>query len=257
MVYQISTYLKFLTKATNQHGVHSPFVFELILHCLYNKKQFTSYSKIKEYRDALLKEKSKISITDFGSGSRIFTSNERSVSSNAKHSGTTTKKAKILFRIVNYFKSNSILELGTSLGMATHAMSLAKSVTKITTIEGCPNISKFTKSKIETLNLNKIEFITGEFSEVIPQVRSFKYDAIFFDGNHQKEATLQYFDQLLPTIKNNSVWIFDDIYWSKDMTKAWEIIKSHPVVSVTVDTFHFGLVFFRKEQAKENFKIRL
>ena len=80
---------------------------------------------------------------------------------------------------------------------------------------------------------------------------------IYFDGNHQKEATLQYFNQLLKTAHNDSVFIFDDIHWSKEMTEAWETIKNHPKVTVTIDTFFWGFVFFRKEQVKEHFIVRL
>jgi hypothetical protein len=67
---------------------------------------------------------------------------------------------------------------------------------------------------------------------------------------------LEYFELLIPTITNDSVWIFDDIHWSKDMEEAWEIIKNHPKVTVTIDTFQWGIVFFRSEQLKEHFVIR-
>ncbi|HEU0137328.1 MAG TPA: class I SAM-dependent methyltransferase, partial [Flavobacterium sp.] len=77
------------------------------------------------------------------------------------------------------------------------------------------------------------------------------------DGNHQKVATLRYFDLLLPTVTNDSVWIFDDIHWSRDMEDAWEEIKAHPKVTVTIDTFQWGIVFFRKEQRKEDFFVRV
>ena len=56
---------------------------------------------------------------------------------------------------------------------------------------------------------------------------------------------------------NDSVWIFDDIHWSVAIEEAWEIIKQHPKVKVTIDTFQWGLVFFRSEQAKEHFTIRV
>jgi len=82
------------------------------------------------------------------------------------------------------------------------------------------------------------------------------YSLIYFDGNHSKQATLDYFELLLPTITNDSVWIFDDIHWSTGMEEAWEIIKSHPKVKVTIDTFQWGIVFFRSEQEKEHFTIR-
>ena len=41
------------------------------------------------------------------------------------------------------------------------------------------------------------------------------------------------------------------------MEEAWEIIKNHPKVTVTIDTFQWGIVFFRSEQVKENFIIRI
>ena len=82
------------------------------------------------------------------------------------------------------------------------------------------------------------------------------YNLIYFDGNHSKKATLEYFELLLPTLTNDAVWIFDDIHWSKDMEEAWEIIKNHSKVKVTIDTFQWGIVFFRKEQEKEHFVIR-
>ena len=68
---------------------------------------------------------------------------------------------------------------------------------------------------------------------------------------------MNYFEILLPTITNETVWIFDDIHWSEEMEEAWKIIKKHPKVTVTIDTFQWGLVFFRKEQEKEHFVIRI
>ena len=41
------------------------------------------------------------------------------------------------------------------------------------------------------------------------------------------------------------------------MTEAWEIIKNHPKVTVTINTFYWGIVCFRKEQIKEHFTIRM
>lgn len=78
---------------------------------------------------------------------------------------------------------------------------------------------------------------------------------VLFDGNHQFEPTMAYFEQCLPYINNNTLFIFDDIYWSDEMKQAWTQIKAHPQVSVTIDLFKLGLVFFRKEQKKENFKL--
>ncbi|PIA78024.1 methyltransferase [Gaetbulibacter sp. 4G1] len=257
MIFQIIQYIKFLLKSTNQHGVHSPFVYDLVTKCFYDKTNYDGYKSILNYKKALLKNKTKLSVTDLGVGSHVLKQNQRSISEMAKNAGTTYKRAKLLYRLTNYFEFENILELGTSLGIATQAMHIANPKTNLTTIEGCPNISEFSKEAFEKLKLQNINTVNGNFDAVIKEFTSNRYDFIFFDGNHQKDATLNYFEALLETTHNNSVFIFDDIYWSKDMTEAWETIKKHQKVTVTIDTFFWGFVFFRKEQVKEHFSIRV
>lgn len=256
-MYQIKQYIKFLLKSTNQHGIHSPFVYNLVTKCFYDKTKYNAYKHILNYRKALLKNKTIITVTDLGSGSQMLKKNERSIFQMAKNAGTTYKKAKLLYRLANYFKCENILELGTSLGIATHAISLGYPKATITTIEGCPSISKFTKTNFKKHKLQSINVITDDFNNVIKDLTSKTFNLVFFNGNHQKEATLQYFNTLLQCATNDSVFIFDDIYWSKDMTEAWETIKQHPKVTVTIDAFFLGFVFFRKEQAKEHFIVRI
>jgi len=250
MLYQIKSYIKFLFKSTNQHGVHSPFVYQLITKCFYDKSNYDAYAQLKNYKKVLVKSHNTIAVTDFGAGSKNMKSNFRTISQIAKNAGTTYIRAKLLFRLVNYFKFNTILELGTSLGIATHAMSLGNPKAKITTIEACPNISKFSEDNLKQFNLENIEVLTGDFSDEIENLKNNTYDFI-------KEATLKYFNTLLQTTHNGSVFIFDDIYWSKEMTEAWETITQHPKVTVSIDTFFWGFVFFRKEQKKEHFIIRV
>ena len=257
MLHQIIAYIKFLKRSTNQHGVHSPFVYNLITKCFYDRSKHNSYKQITLYRKALKKSKDTIVVIDLGSGSRVFKTNQRSVSKMAQKVGASKKESKLLFRLVNYLQINAILELGTSLGIATHAMAVTNSEIKISSIEGCPNISEYTKSILGQFNIKNTEILTGDFNDVIKPLASNKYDLIYFDGNHQKQATLDYFETLLPTATNDSVFIFDDIYWSKEMTEAWETIKKHPQVTVTIDTFFLGFVFFRREQEKEHFTIRI
>ncbi len=257
MLYQIIQYIKFFLKSTNQHGVHSPFVYNLVTQCFYDNTKYLEYKNIEAYRKSLLKNKSTIKVTDLGVGSSKIKSTTRSISKMAKHAGTPLQRAKLLFRLVQYFKSKHILELGTSLGIASQAMRLGNTEATIISIEGCPNLAAFTKANFLNHKLKPINFITGDFKEVLSNLTNNSYDFIFFDGNHTKTATLNYFNTLLPTIHNDSVFIFDDIYWSKEMTEAWEAIKEHPQVTVTIDTFYWGFVFFRKEQHKEHFKIRV
>ena len=257
MLQQIKSYLKFLYNSKNQHGVHSPFVFDLVTKCFYDKTKYHDYQSLSEYRKFLLKSKTTIEVTDFGAGSRVFKSNKRQISKIAKTAGISPKRAELLFRIVRYFQPESILEIGTSLGLATSALSLGNKNSVLKTLEGCPNTMSIAKSQCQLQNLNNIEFVNTEFSSYLKTAtNNCDWKLIYFDGNHSKKATLDYFELLLLTITNETVWIFDDIHWSLEMEEAWETIKNHPKVTVTIDTFQWGIVFFRTEQEKEHFIIR-
>lgn len=250
-------YIKFWLKSTNQHGVHSPFVYDLVTKCFYNKKSQPEYKALLKYRKALLNNSSTIDVTDLGAGSQVMKTQTRSVKNIASNAGSTVFRSKLLVRLVHYFKFESILELGTSLGIASYAMHLGAPNAKITSIEGCPNTAAFTTAFLESNNATNIKITTGDFAKVIPTLQHNTFDFIYIDGNHQKEATLTYFESLLAKSHNNTVFVFDDIYWSKGMMEAWETIQQHPKVTVSIDTFFWGFVFLRKEQAKEHFVIRL
>ena len=258
MIKIIINYLFFLIKSNNQHGVHSPFVYNLVTKCFYKKTDSKLWEQYLKIKSQLLDNKTSIKVTDFGSGSKIFKENTRQVYKIASVAGISNNKAKILIRIINYFNPKNILEIGTSLGLATSAMKIGNNKSEIITLEGCPETSKIAKELFNKNSFKEINLINGEFKNTLKKAtKNNQFDFIYFDGNHNKKSTLEYFETCLSTIKNNSVWFFDDIYWNKEMTQAWAIIKKHPKVTVTVDVFYWGIVFFRKEQAKEHFKIRV
>jgi predicted O-methyltransferase YrrM len=277
MLFQIKSYLKFLWNSKNEHAVHSPFVFNLVTKCFYDKKtkpdpsgseQAKQYQILKNYRNSFLENKTTIEVTDFGAGSKVFKSNTRQISKIAKTAGISPKRAKLLFRITKYFQPESILEIGTSLGLATSALALGNPKATITTLEGCPNTANQCQFQLQKFNINNVKSVITEFNDYLQNCSkkllglqsdpdSYRdCNLIYFDGNHSKKATLEYFELLLPTINNDTLWIFDDIHWSAEMEDAWENIKNHPKVTVTIDTFQWGLVFFRREQPKEHFIIR-
>lgn len=259
LFFSVQSYLQFLWKSKNQHGVHSPFVFDLVTKCFYDKTSKPEYLLLKKYRNELLKNKIEIEVTDFGAGSRVFKTNRREISKIAQTAGISPKRAELLFRVSHYFQPNSILEIGTSLGLATSALSLGNSKAKITTIEGCPETAIIAQQQFQKFQLKNIHLEIIECATYLNNLQPTTHNPqlIYFDGNHSKEATLQYFELLLPTTTNETVWIFDDIHWSTEMTEAWETIKKHPKVKVTIDIFQWGLVFFRSEQEKEHFVIRV
>lgn len=258
MIYQAKAYLKFIRRSKNQHGVHSPFVYQLITKCFYHKKKRKAYLLWKQAQKSLLNDKSFIEVEDFGAGSKVFKSSKRQVKKVAAKVGSSYKRAKLLNRLVSYLQVKSALELGTSLGLGSLAISLENN-TQLTTLEACPNTLNRAKQLFEEMNCqDKIKSVNIDFQSYIDKLpKEQKFDLIFIDGHHNYEATISYFNQLLKHKHNDSVFIFDDIHWSQGMEKAWEEICQSQEVTVSIDTFQWGFVFFRKEQAKEHFRIRV
>lgn len=237
--------------------MHSPFVYNLITQCFRDKTKYPDYSVLNAFRKKLNANQEEIEIVDFGEGSRVFKSDKRKIAAIAKNSGITTKRQKLLYRLVRYFKPETILELGTSLGLATAALSMGNPSARIQTVEGCPNTAAKAQAYFDDFKLKNIQLHTNSFDEFLSENAAETYDLCYIDGNHNKEKTLGYFELLLKQAANDSLFILDDIYWSRQMTEAWQEIIKHPKVTVSIDTFYWGFVFFRSEQQKEHFIIRV
>ena len=255
---QTLKYIRYYFSSGKLHDVHSPFVYDLLGKVIYSNSTFYAFEQIEDLRKSLLLNENKLQITDLGAGSKILNLNERKISDIAKHSAKQAKYGQLLFRFVNHFHPDTILELGTSLGISTLYLAMASQKSKVITIEGCPEIAAAAKNNFERAGAKNIEQVVGNFDDILPLILSKnpKCDFIFIDGNHRKEPTLKYFEQCLSVLSNDSIIIFDDIHWSDEMEQAWEQIKAYPSVTITLDLFFIGIVFFRKEKNKEHFTIR-
>lgn len=256
----ITAYFKYLLSSGNEHSIHSPFLFELYTQVIKDKSEkHPDYPGLKSLREELLASNEQIEILDLGAGSRINRSNLRKIKTIAKNAEKPEKFGKLFHRLIRHFQPESILELGTSLGLTTLFMAKAKPESEIVSFEGCPETAKIAERNFKISGAKNIKVVLGNIDKTLPEtLKNFEngLDFAYFDANHRFEPTVRYFENCLPYAKNDSVFIFDDIYWSKEMTQAWEHIKAHPQVTLTVDLFWIGLVFFRKEQVKEHFVLR-
>lgn len=257
MFHQSKNYIQFLLLSKKRHGIHSPFVYEMVISCFMDKRNYPEYEILKNHRQALLNETGTIEITDLGAGSRVLTSPVRNISDITKIAGMKKKRQQLLFRLARYLNCKTALELGTSLGLGTAALALSGEFSKIYTVEGCPNTLKKAQEYFEKFKLNNIQSHQQDFRSFLSENPSENYDLIFLDGDHNGERTLEYFNSLLKHVHNDTVLIFDDIYWSREMMAAWQKIITDERVSVSIDTFQWGMVFFRKEQPKQHFVIRV
>lgn len=166
MFFKLFSYLKFLFKSTNAHGVHSPFVFQYVTQCLYAEKKI--------HRN---------------------------------------KSINVLLKSIAHLKANNI------------HMDDNASVEKIVK-EMFPNVHFDTKPA----------------------------DVIYTDRLDNTR-----FEKLLSkgTLHNDSMVLVEGIHQNEKKMEDWKTLIASPKITVSIDMFHCGAVFIRKEQVKEHFTIRI
>lgn len=254
----VISYIQYLLKSQNKHKIHSPFVYTLVAEVINKKKKKKDYQVIADLRKKLSKSQETITVTDFGAGSKINRSKTRKIKDIVQNSAKNQKFGELLYRFSEYYKPRNIVELGTSLGVSTCYLSLGNPNARIFTFEGCPKTSAIANDNFKKMNIKNISLTVGRFEDkLVSKLEEIKkIDMVFLDGNHQEKATLEYFEKCLKYSHNDTIFIFDDIHWSKGMENAWKAIQNHKKVSLTIDLFFVGIVFIKNELSKENFIIQ-
>lgn len=259
------SYFQWRIKSKTRHGVHSPFLYRFLDECVYADSEKNKFAQLEAIRKQLIHNETKISYRDPGAGQRFKRKQQKQ---NEKVTSTTiseiTRKVlqkprycRLLYRMIGYFEAEQILELGTSLGITTSYMAMAGKNIKIDTIEGVEVIAQNAQKVFDQNNLKNVSLHVGNFDLILEDVvNSKQYDLIFLDGNHRGEKVLEYFSLLSKHIKEDGVLIIDDIRWSASMYKAWKNVRKKHGVTLTVDMFRMGMVFFNPDLQKENFAIR-
>lgn len=251
--------LKHYWSATRIDVLHSPFVYNLYCTCIKPKTTPNELLVLKQLRKSEEKNQHKLTQFDLGASGKKNIQRKKAVSFFAKNHAQPFRLSNIIFRLINQYQYKTGVELGTSIGMGAIAIA-SSNIKQLITIEGAPEIAAHAQQNFNKLSLaHKITLLQGDINTQLPNaINTLKQiDMALIDGNHTYEATINYFNAIRPATNHASLLIFDDIYWSSGMKKAWEEIKQHPNVTVTVDLFFVGLVFFRTEQHKEHFKLRV
>ena len=254
----LKEFLRYQLSAKSKYWIHSPFVFSFINEVMNDKRNFYCFDEIEKLRAELVKNNSVIQVNDFGAGTLHGKKSERTISFIAKTSGTPAKYAQLLFRLIEHYQLKNILELGTSHGIATSYFASTAHDAKVISIEGSNSIADEAEKNLKQLALSNAKIIRGEFEKKLPEALSEmkKIDFLFLDGDHRLTSTLSYFNQCVPHLHENSVVVLDDIYWSAEMKTAWQQVCAHQSVTLSIDLFRLGILFFRKDRAKEHFILR-
>lgn len=254
LIYQ---YLHYLLHARTHHGIHSPFVYNLITNVLRDKRQFYAFEEIGQVRKDIGKSDELIILSEYGAPSKTMAT-QRTLASIVRKASLRPKYGKLLFRLANYFQPVNILEIGTGLGISTAYIALAKRNANMITIEGEEELAEEAQLTFDQLDIDHVTIKTGPFSKELPAALEelSSLDFAFIDGNHRYQATLDYFYQCKSIAHNGTILVFDDIRWSSEMMEAWQTIVRDQSVTLSIDLFFVGIVFFNQELSKEHYTLR-
>jgi predicted O-methyltransferase YrrM len=241
------------------HGIHSPFVYALIREVFNDDREYYAYRLIETAKLNLLRDDRKLQVQDMGAGSAFSRDAVKKVSEIAVSSVCSQKFGRLLFRLANFYRTATIIEMGSSLGISTAYLASADPASRVITIEGSPAIAGIATETFQKLKLQNILQVTGNFEDKLGFVIASQppADLVFIDGNHRKKAVLDYFEKFMEKHSSSCLIIVHDIHWSREMEEAWDIIQEHPMVNMSIDIFSAGLIFFRDEfRVKQKFTIR-
>ncbi|WP_317127488.1 O-methyltransferase [Hymenobacter metallilatus] len=234
-------------------------MFDLYAHVINHDGHFAAYDAVENRREELRHDATTIQVLDFGAGSRVGAGRTRRLRDIARTAAKPPALGQLLFRLVNHVQPRTVVELGTSLGLTTAYLALASTRARVLTFEGCPATAAVARQTFEAVGAHNAQIVEGNLDDTLAPTLitlTAPVDFAFFDGNHRYEPTLRYFELLNQHRTEDSVFVLDDIHWSKEMERAWEDIKQHPDVTLTVDLFYIGVVFFRRGQPRQHFTLR-
>ncbi|MDT8401149.1 MAG: class I SAM-dependent methyltransferase [Bacteroidales bacterium] len=258
--YRMAAALRYFTCSRHRkgHGIHSPFVYDFINNVLRKETPRERQEVILSLKKLMKQSKIRVRVNDLGGGSAYMPSADRRLSDISRKSSVHKRHGRILFNLAYCYDGQNILEMGTSVGISALYMALGAPSSRIISLEGCNNLAEIAKKNFSACKVENIDVMTGDFGELLPIIRdiNFRPSMVFVDGNHTKKAALNYFAFLKELITRDSVIIFDDINYSFEMNEAWNEIKSDSQVSVSIDIFQMGMVFFHRGMVKQDFVIR-
>lgn len=248
-------YIKYRWNAKGRHGIHSPFVFDLVDKCLKIQFDKEDYEDLNDLFTALKTDSRSIEVADFGAGSKKL-KNVRAIPTIFKTSSSKGKYGKLLYQLARFHQFKNVLEFGTSLGVGTCYLQLGNPKANITTVEACTNTREIALESFKMLELKNTTSIRSTFDEFLAQKPTTHYDLIYIDGHHDGDALLRYMSELEENAHDETIFILDDIRWSKSMFNAWNKVVNSDKYHVTIDFFRFGIAVPRKHQVKEHFTLK-
>jgi len=163
----------------------------------------------------------------------------------------------LLFRLVNFFKRRSVLQIGSSTGVMSLYLALPlRNSCECYALEERPGLLEFTQAFAENYSLSNIHWLEGDYTNNLnslkPKIASF--DFIFINTMGDSGKTQEALGLIETFICPDTVLVIDNIRRNKAMKILWQDIKNRQDVMLTIDLLSLGLVFFNTKLQKQHYK---
>jgi len=218
------------------YGIHSPFMYSLITKVIEENSPYYIFEDIEKERKRLLSQKNETG---------ILTRKE----TQSKNYGA------LLFRLVNFFKPTTVLQIGSVTGIMSLYLANASKRCKYYFLEEREGLFD-SYDFIQNHQLDNLIMKEGDYEVQLKELKTElpEVDLIHLNLRGDTEKTEKVIKLLIPFIHKNTILLIDGIGINKSMQKFWSgFIQTHSI-SVSLDLYALGIVFFDKKYHKQNFK---
>jgi len=221
------------------YGIHSPFVFDLIINVIEERRQYYCYEKLHEALYQIKHDKRKV----FLNGATV------TMAKAARDNCLTENELRLLFRLANRFRPQTILTAGSDFGTTAMYMTAFSSSTQCIAIEPEQSVAAAARHFIKRFTQTQVEIVEDTFSNFyLPDNK--KIDMLMWGNSAKEHFDIDVLERLLPFLRESSVLIIKDIR-NGDI---WKTVCTHPKVSVTIDLYNLGIVFFDPKLHRRTYK---
>jgi len=236
------------------HGVHSPFVYNLITKVIREKGSFYRFKDIELLRKRLLYNNEPIPYPYPG---REGKQQQTTIAKIVSREAIRPKTGALLFRLTNYFKSQCILHIGSSMGLSTLYLTSYAPGLRCVSLGTIPEFAPIAEWVYKEAARTTIDQHIGNLNELLPVIlkEDAGFDFVFFNNRREQEDTLHLFTLCMQYIHTDCVFVIDGIRNNKRTLSHWKEICTKQEVTVSLDLYNLGIVFVNKKLYKRNYKV--
>lgn len=220
----ISSWIKYKIQCKNEYHIHSPFVYDFVVKVLNDKGSNADY-------DTILRVSKQLDGKNHQSYYR-------------------RKQSRLLYRIIRYFEPDSVVSFGKLSAINTTAVALGHLQTRVYLEESDGFLDTLNSMGVVNVSLiQPADFDSEKFKKL-------NTGFVFFSESDFEDEEWDYLQDCMNYKTSESVFIFEGIHRTRDAEDAWERIKGNEDVSLTIDLYRIGLVFFRLGIEKQDFVLK-